>query len=262
MSLLGTIKRGFEQRYFIAVFYTLFGMGVFLGGVQAAFTSSLVGDDAAAFDSVDSRAVQYGAFKNKKWDHNFALVIGKAWGKSVVEKTGPIQRREFQSEAFFSKFQYTFHLPLYKGFGYVLGTSFGYSLEQVMQDDKTFHRVKSYHFPGVHLGLVYNFSPNFRVLGGVETYMERIDKLTIISENKGTGSKDENALSLTLIPNFDWILATDLFYSGSWGLRLEWHIRRVISIPPSASEEKVVGANLTKRDTWIGLGLIFHTFAT
>ena len=261
MYILGTIKREIEQCYFIAVFMGFLGLFVSVLSTQAAFSADS-SVDPGAMDIVDSRALEYGVFKNKKWDHNFALLIGRAWGQSIVDQTRPIQRREFRSEAVYTKFQYCFHLPLYRGFGYVLGTSFGYYLEQVVEDERTFRRVKSYHFPGIHLGLVYNFSPTFRVLGGLETYLERIDKLTILSKDQATGTEVENNLSLTLLPNFDWILASDVFYSGGWGIRLEWHTRRVISTPPSASGGQVVGANLTKRDTWIGLGLIFHTFAT
>ncbi len=198
--------------------------------------------------------------KTNKWDHNFTCTFGMAKGSWFIDQFGPISQKHYDSEAFFGKFQYSFHLPLLKNLGYVLGSSFGYYWER-QSDQDDFHRVSAIHFPGVHLGMVYNFTPYFRILGGVETYIERLDDLAIRSIDTN-GKQLDRKISLTMRPNFDWIFAADAFYSGSWGLRLEWHIRRVINTPPAVSNGQVIGAQLTKKDTWVGLGLIFHLFAT
>jgi hypothetical protein len=265
MSILGTIKRAIEQWDF-ARYSSLFlgGAFVFFGWGQVVFARD-AGDPPRQLPQEEegqTQKVSLGGLGENKWDHNLACIVGMAKGSWVLDELGPVVGQQFKSEAYVSKCQYSFHLPLYKGLGYVLGSSFGYYWERRMEDEKTFHRVSSIHFPGIHLGLVYNFSPYFRVEGGMETYLERLDELTIVSTNQVSGESEERRVSLTMRPNFDWVIASDFFYSGNWGLRVEWHLRRVISVPPSASEGQAIGAKLTKKDAWLGVGLIFHLFAT
>jgi hypothetical protein len=261
MSLLGTIKKLGEQRYFEPGFIVFIAFLLFWGDLASARVS---GD--SPYTNVENRdyeraGLDGGDLMSNRWDHNFTFTIGMAQGSWVVDQFGPVSDRTFKSRAVVSKFQYTFHLPLYRNLGYVLGSSFGYYWERKLNETEL-HRVSAIHFPGIHFGLVYSFTPYFRVLGGVETYLERVDDLAIVSKNTGSGKTEESEVSLTMRPNFDWILASDFFYSGTWGVRLEWHYRRVISTPPTDSPGQVVGTRLTKKDTWIGLGLIFHLFAT
>ena len=258
MSLLGTIKKRIEQRYFNP-FLTLFLLVLPFDAVFArvAGDPSILEED----DAFLKRETSGGLFNSNRWDHNFAFTFGMAKGSWRVEQLDNLDGVEFESRASFVKAQYSFHLPLWKDLGYVLGSSFGYYWEKRM-DDAQFHRVSSIHFPGIHLGLVYSFAPSFRILGGVETYLERLDDIAVSTHNPVSDQDQERKVSITMRPNFDWILASDVFFTRSWGLRLEWHSRKVISSPPSGSFGQVVGARLTKKDTWIGLGVIFHLFAT
>lgn len=207
------------------------------------------------------REVSGGLFNSNRWDNNFAFTFGMAQGNWLVEQLGEVDGLGYETKAYFIKGQYSFHLPLWGNFGYVLGSSFGYYWERSV-DGKQFHKASSIHFPGVHLGLVYSFAPSFRIFGGVETYLERLDDYSVTTQNPTTNEYERRKVSLTMRPNFDWILGADIFFSRGWGLRLEWHKRRVISSPPSGSEGQVIGTRLTKKDTWIGLGVIFHLFAT
>lgn len=261
MVVLGTIKEKWKQRYFPCFGRCLLAFCAFFGGQSLQARDAGETPLAVKDDEFEKRRDQEGVFEFNRWDHNFALSFGMAKGSWTIEQMGPVQGLDFDSRAYFSKFQYSFHLPLHKNLGYVLGSSFGYYWEKRL-DNAQFHRVSAIHFPGIHLGLVYNFTSYFRILGGVETYLERLDDITVTTTNSTTHQQEKRSVSLTMRPNFDWILASDIFYHGSWGLRVEWHNRRVISTPPSKSEGEVVGARLVKRDTWIGLGLIFHLFAT
>lgn len=260
MSLLGIIKKRIEQRYFLLNFVML----VFLSSwvwTERARAREAGNTPSEVEEEFQERDLGGDLFKTNKWDHNFALVFGMARGTWVIDEMGPIEGKEFDTRAFFTKFQYSFHLPLYGDLGYVIGSSVGFYWDRSL-DESGFKQSTSIHLPGIHFGLVYNFSPFFRIQGGVETYLERVDNLTIVSKNQATGEDEERRVSITMRPNFDWIASADAFYSGNWGLRLEWHLRRVISTPPSSSDGQVIGARLTKKDTWIGLGLIFHLFAS
>jgi hypothetical protein len=259
MPLLGTIKKVIKQRYFTySKGLLLFVLCVF----QSAVLARTASDSPLAFEEFEKGEMDsnIGLFKFNRWDHNFVWTMGMAKGLWRIDQMGPVDGVEFDSNASVFKFQYSFHLPLWGNLGYVLGSSFGYYWEQ-KSNDQTFHSVSAMHFPGIHAGLVYSFAPTFRILGGAETYLERINDLAVITKNSA-GVDEERKVSLTMRPNLDWIIATDYFYSDSWGIRLEGHFRTVISTPPSASEGQVIGARLTKKDTWIGLGLIFHLFAT
>jgi hypothetical protein len=260
MSILGTIKMLIEQRYFFRKIVLFFGIGFFWGAEGLA---RAVGESPLSLEEQEYQEAEIGRvrLKSNNWDHNFAITFGMAQGSWLVDSLGPVSGLEFESKAFFSKFQYSFHLPLYGSFGYVIGSSFGYYWERKLNDSE-FHRVSAIHFPGIHLGLAYNFTPFFRIQGGVETYLERLDDLSVTTRNQKTDQDEVRKISLTMRPNFDWVLSTDFFYSINWGVRLEGHFRRVTNTPPAGADGKLIGARLTKKDTWVGLGLIFHLFAT
>lgn len=193
-------------------------------------------------------------FLPTRWDHNFALTFGISRGTWEIERFDPVRGKRFPSQAILSKLQYSFHLPITGHFGYSLGSSFGYYWEERTFND-TLHRVSSVHLPGIHVGFVTNLTPGLRVEGAFETYLERLEALAIDSD------EGRKKISITMRPDYDFILALDVFHSLNWGVRVEWHTRRVSHTPPKESEGQVVNALIRKKDAWIALGFIFHFFA-
>lgn len=201
------------------------------------------------------------SLKAVKWDHNFGFSVGYARGNWSVDKLGPIEGESFKSRAWYAKADYLYLISINETFGYGLGTSFGYYHEEADQGDML-GRVSSYHLPGLRVGLVANITEFFRFLGGVETYLERLDGLTVTTGNDTNSSSETYKMSLSMTPNFDWFVAMDFFYENHWALRVEGHMRRVINISPSKSEGELIGGRLTKNDRWVSVGLVFHRFAT
>lgn len=190
-----------------------------------------------------------------RWDHNLIFTTGNANGLWIIDHLGPTEGESFSSNAYYFKLQYAFHLPIVGDLGYVLGSSLGYYWEG-KGHSPIFQKTSSIHFPGIHLGVVYNFTPFFRIEFAGETYLERLNNLSTISNG------DVYKISVTMRPNYDFSLATDLFYSRKWGLRLECHAREVQTNPPSDSQGQIIGAGIIKKDTWFGLGIIYHLFAS
>ena len=265
MLRLETTKWTIKQRYFtLRILRLPILLSLCWGGVSSG---RVAGDNANVLEPPETQSAQpenstfqVANFKSTKWDHNFAFTVGGARGAWAVDQFGPVVEKSFFSRAYFGKFQYTFHLPMIGNLGYVIGSSCGYYWEKG-EDDQQFQRVSAVHFPGIHVGLVYSFTPFFRIEGAFETYLERLDRLRVFTPN-GTSVPDMYQVSVTMRPDYDWILLSDFFFSESWGTRLEWHIRKVDVNPPAESDGQIIGARLTKRDTWIGLGIIYHLFTT
>lgn len=185
-------------------------------------------------------------------DHNFALHLGtsqtrwtvKPWDRSV--QFNPVSR------GYFSKFQYTFHIPLVASFGYFLGSSLGVETD-LQRESEGFYSSVSYQLPGILFGLVMNFSPRFRLSTGVDVYLERIDNLVWQDEYTIT------QLSVNMLTLADMSVALDYFFRIDWAMRMEAHSRNVrYSSPQKNKEEKVVSSDLKRSDQWLGIGIVYH----
>jgi len=108
-------------------------------------------------------------------EHNFALSTGVSSGTWDVRRFGSLTKngpQKYDTTGVFTRFQYSFHLPFYSGFGFFLGSSIGYHYESA-DKRKPFKPVPAYQFPGVLSGLVLNFNPVLRWSIGLDAYLER-----------------------------------------------------------------------------------------
>ncbi len=187
-------------------------------------------------------------------DHNFALSAGVSSGTWNVKRFGTLDDEKYDDSGVWAKFQYTFHLQVYQGFGYLLGSSAGYHYESVDRR-RPFKPVPAYQFPGVMAGLVLNISPVFRLTAALDVYLERHNG---IEERDGKG--DDPKIHVTL-QAFDALATIDVFYDLNWALRLEGHQRHLDYQRPHSDEDSrdfPVNSNLKKDDRWLGLGLVYH----
>lgn len=184
-------------------------------------------------------------------EHNFSLSTGVSSGRWQVDRFGSIEDKSFENTGIFTKFQYTFHLQWIGGFGYLLGSSAGYHYETADRRSD-FRPTDAVQYPGVVAGLVYNFNPVFRVMTTFDVYLERH---TGIEENDGVG---ENQKIHVTLQAYDAGLFMDVFYDLAWGIRLEAHVREVYYKRPYQSEGFPVDAIFSKKDQWLGLGLVYH----
>lgn len=258
---LETIKQMIKQRYSRSAVFALWLVfncpGIY--AFQDAMSTTGIQNPEVEAENMGEDPLQGVSFKSIKWDHNFAFTLGEARGAWNIDQFGPIQGKNFDSQAYFAKFQYTFHLPLAGSLGYTIGSSSGYYWER--SRSQSFHSVSSLHFPGIHVGFVYSFTSFLRAEVAFESYLERLEKLQASAMSGVEEDHDPYQISITMRPHYDWILLSDFFYSESWGMRVEWHMRKIDVNPPSESTGQIIGARLTKRDTWIGLGLVYHLFS-
>lgn len=184
-------------------------------------------------------------------EHNFALSTGVSSGTWKVSHFGTLNDRTFDNSGVYAKFQYSYHIQIYEGFGYMLGSSTGYHYESADRRS-VFRPVDATQFPSVLAGLVFNFSPMLRILAAGEAYLERH---VGIEEHDGDGEDPKIAVTLTA---YEASAAIDVFYELAWALRLEAHQRRLIYKEPLHSEGFPLEAKLTKEDQWLGLALVYH----
>lgn len=190
-------------------------------------------------------------------DHNFALSAGVSQGIWNVKRLGTLEKRKFRNSGVYSRFQYSFHLPLWRGFGYMLGSSFGYHYES-SDRRRPFAPVPAYIFPGILTGLVVNISPVFRAAATFEANMERHDGV-----REQDGKEPDPEISITL-EAFDFGAYFDVFYDLAWAIRVEAHHRHLDYLEPRCTRDNCrnkgfdVNANFKKEDDWLGIGLVHH----
>lgn len=187
---------------------------------------------------------------NFRREHNFSIMSGVTRGHWKVQRFQDLKDRTFPANGILTRFQYTFHLPLLGGFGYMLGSGGGYHYESPNTRGE-FRPVSAWQFPGIILGLVNNFNSIIRLSTTAEAYLER---------HEGLKTKQKTIFITSNV--FDFGAALDIFYDLSFALRLEYHQRELLYekpfIPDDSVESFEVDAKLGKKDTVWGLGMVYH----
>lgn len=191
-------------------------------------------------------------------EHNFAVSSGVTSGVWQVKRLGSItEERSFDASGIYGRFQYSFHLPIWGGFGYMLGSSFGYHYESADRR-RPFQPVDAIGFPGVLAGLIYNFSPVFRLGSAIDASLERHNG---VEERPRTCPSDQvcqpTQVSVTM-QSYNLSVFFDIFYDLAWALRLEAAQRDLQYQRPQAAEGYPVDANFRKSDRWLGIGFVLH----
>ncbi len=185
-------------------------------------------------------------------DHHFALAFGSSSSTWQIKPWDHAQAFTPETKGYFSKFQYSYHIPLVGAFGYFLGSSVGV-LADFSDNDSRFSSSTAYQLPGILAGLCMNFSPVWRASAGTDIYLERIHG--IAWQDEFTVSK----LSINMLAFADMLGQLDYFWDIDWAFRLEAHSRHVHYTPPQRNKEnKVVAAKVSRADQWIGLGIVYH----
>ncbi len=188
--------------------------------------------------------------------HHFYIFTGFVDRTYYLDKFKNIEYLRASSQNILSKFAYDFHLPLYKGLGYALGSEFGgnyaYSHDSRISFDKM-----SIEYPGFRGSLTYNLNPLFRfgILGGV--FVERMLRLAPTQIESSTEESREISINYRIIDRAFFI---DYFYALNWGLRFEYHRRHATYRQPINSRDKALDAQIYLKDEIYNLGLILHIF--
>ncbi|MCB9229253.1 MAG: hypothetical protein H6618_06550 [Deltaproteobacteria bacterium] len=185
-------------------------------------------------------------------DHHFTLALGSGAGTWNIQRFGVIEKKHQHASSGWLTFQYEFHIQIYKGSGYFLGSSAGYLFEK---SGDYISAPSAWHLPGLTGGLVYEHSPTLRFLVFQAVYLERLDHMSTAS------ASDSAELDANMLCFLDAALAADYFFSLEFGLRVEYHYRKSFYMPPAGSTDKKLpeGMLFDKQDHWLGLGLVMHT---
>jgi len=195
-------------------------------------------------------------------DHNFAFSLGISRGIWQFHKFGDWRNQDRPSKAYYSKFQYSFHLQIYRGFGYVLGSSAGYMQEIKVADD--INPASGTCYPSVLVGLTLNISPAHRVVAGVEYYLQRWNALSkrdadLTPSADPTADINRDATISATASVFDWQIDWDYFYHLYWAVRVEAHLRHSYYIKPRKADDfPDVDSRIGKQENWYGLGIVHH----
>ncbi len=182
------------------------------------------------------------AIRGFRREHNFSV----SYGNVSSHWRGHVSKDEtvfsFKNLGHQVRFNYAFHLPLYAGFGYYLGTQTSVLIAAANKSNEAAE--VSYGLPGLNSGLTLNLSDHLRCSAGLELGWQRIEKLGLPE------AWDRKRISVTGETR-TWHGQIDYFYELSWAFVLEYESSELSYNPTeSLSLSKV-------SHTW-SLGLLKH----
>jgi hypothetical protein len=184
--------------------------------------------------------------------HQFSMSGGPFSSTWEVENFNSIDERQtIRKVGGFANFRYSFHIHLIQDIGYYVGSAFGFELEQSQSQEKIQYTNK-YSLPGISLGLVYNYSPKYRLIAGTDIQLERWDKFKeYTDESVDSPSVSVNANAIT------FILSLDTFKSATWAFRVSYESKYSTFMNPQNSYEPL-DATIEQYSQRIGFGAVYH----
>ena len=196
------------------------------------------------------------AVRGFRREHNFALTVGAVHSQwHLSPQLLPGEQQSESSKGYYGYFSYTFHLPIYRGIGYYLGSGVGATLKDEFDRD-AINTEYCYSLPGVIFGLTANLSSSLRLNGALSGNLERIDSFTYNHIPDSFG--DRNSMSITMRV---WALSVslDLFFKLPWAFRIEGEFRRLSFQPPKGvTSDSILAYQVGKDEKRLGLGLVYH----
>lgn len=234
----------------------IFGSGTALAEVPAGVSEAL--PPAGAVEAPEASAPLSREFtrwervvRGFRREHHFGVTGGYLRGSWNVSSFGPLKNTQIGDEGFWTRGEYTYHLQIYDGFGYLLGSSLGTTYTRT-SDVAALKPPTSLIYPGVVVGAVYNISPRFRLLGAGSVNLERYDGLRALAEGQ-----DETQISITM-ESYDAQAALDIFVAINFAIRIEGHDRYQLYRKPRNAGDKAVNADIDRFDRWYGAGIVYH----
>ena len=240
-----------------------------LCGLVVLMTSGLaVAQEGASEESVFRAPIRYTTSKienilrlrhnSHRWEHivrgfrkehHFALTASLGSGEWHLDRIAELVNSRHRSSSVGSGFRYSFHIPLYKSFGYFLGTETGYQIERDVDPDINPPEVTK--FPGIIAGFVYNFSPVLRLRAGMSLYLERWDDFKL------KHAVNEPSFSVTTRV-LKGLVGLDVFYNLYWGVSVEYQTSKNHFLRPEDATNFLVDADIAKKDSQIAVNLTYH----
>lgn len=198
--------------------------------------------------------------QNYREGHHFTFSTGIGSGEWIIDRLGTLENKTFRSSGVYGNFRYSYFLPIYNKFGYLLGSSMGYFHENKNSSDE-FNAASAIYFPGVDFGLSYNVNPGFRTSFILSYGLNRIDG---IEESDGISSRDDGVSDdprlFVNLSVYSFLLSFDYFFSLNWGLSIDLSQKFSDYQSPviSSAEAPPVDAIMKKSEQMLGISLIYH----
>ncbi|MEZ4744394.1 MAG: hypothetical protein R3B45_18400 [Bdellovibrionota bacterium] len=217
-----------------------------------------IGDELSLPFDANSIHIWKRYVRDFRQNHHFSLFSGGGRGDWRVGHFGGVASGSYRSIGVIGKLRYSYHVQIYKKFGYFLGTSFGY-FSEIADKTKAFVPSPALHYPGLLAGLAINFTPGLRALLGVDFYLERLEhfKERDVSDPDNTHIISDSEVGLTMT-TIDFMAAFDFFFNLNWALRAEVHNRRSFYEKPRDVDGLPVDVSISKSDSLASLGIVYH----
>ena len=186
-------------------------------------------------------------------DHNFTLSSGVTTSLWHFKHFGAIENQTVPASGTYVRFQYSFHLPLYHGFGYFLGSSAGSTVNESTREDG-FHAPLMVSLPGVLVGFVWNASPAVRFVVGLDLFLERLERIRF---NDPESAEDNPTISITARSAAVHV-ACDFYVKLRWAIRTEAAWRGFRTVRPRNAQSYGTNIMIEKEESALGLGLAYH----
>ncbi|MDD9950168.1 MAG: hypothetical protein OXT67_01260 [Zetaproteobacteria bacterium] len=155
--------------------------------------------------------------------------------------------------------RYSFHIPIYKKWGYYLGSQAGVASHQI--DNPRVTSTPSWVLPGVEAGLTYYMNKSMRMNVHLEWYLERINGLIITNHNQTRQIR----LSMHYENQFDLGGSGEYFWNDTHGIRFEYRKHTLKNLPPVkrsdnglSSQGKLENIRIERQTFSIGLGYVYY----
>lgn len=184
-------------------------------------------------------------------EHHFSVIGSAASGEWRFQRYGDAVNDVQRSSGYELRLRYEFHIPLYKSFGYFLGSGFGAQKER--SADSRLQNPKIIKLPGITGGFVWNLSPVVRLKSGMELYLERWDGLGL---ETGPLSKQESVSVTTRVVSL--FAAIDIFYDLYYAVGFEYSQKKNHYLKPEKAANQRVNADLEKVESTASLVMTYH----
>lgn len=193
--------------------------------------------------------------------HNFYTYIGRDSGKwtingSIASK-GEAALEHFDyvisTESEYLAFQYTYHLVISSSFGYYLGSSFGFTVNEVSPDQEI-EVDRTLMLPGVNIGLVYNVSPAIRLWGGIDAQLLRYEKF----REKHSYDQINEMVTYFNGRSFSSQLGVDFFFKLRWAIRAHYESVYIKNLKVHDADHSELGISRNRHSERYLFGLAYH----
>lgn len=152
-------------------------------------------------------------------DHHLAVSFNYDRGAWQAEGDGIDRSVKINSRIVQASFLYTFHLRLWRGLGYYVGTKTGIG---ILEDNEVvrFEGGRYYQLPGLTAGFVWDLSPAFSIYSGLELSLMRIEDFSLdaFAVESSPALEPANVTARQIAYRF----GLDFFFQLELGIRLEY----------------------------------------